>query len=63
MLLENDPFQFLEEEKQPDTMEPHDSYLGYDKEPNIGGYNNGHHRRETSGNQVIPMEDYHDYPR
>ncbi|XP_071128743.1 transmembrane channel-like protein 7 isoform X2 [Mytilus edulis] len=59
---ENDPFQFLEEEKQPDTMEPHDSYLGYDKEPNIGGYNNGHHRRETSGNQVIPMEDYHDYP-
>ncbi|CAG2245618.1 TMC [Mytilus edulis] len=41
---ENDPFQFLEEEKQPDTMEPHDSYLGYDKEPNIGGYNNGHHR-------------------
>ncbi|XP_076075031.1 transmembrane channel-like protein 7 isoform X4 [Mytilus galloprovincialis] len=60
--LENDPFQFLEEEKQPDTMEPHDSYLGYDKEPNIGGYNNGHHRRETSGNQVIPMEDYHDYP-
>ncbi|XP_076075030.1 transmembrane channel-like protein 7 isoform X3 [Mytilus galloprovincialis] len=61
-LIENDPFQFLEEEKQPDTMEPHDSYLGYDKEPNIGGYNNGHHRRETSGNQVIPMEDYHDYP-
>ncbi|XP_063445690.1 transmembrane channel-like protein 7 isoform X2 [Mytilus trossulus] len=59
---ENDPFQFLEEEKQPDTMEQHDSYLGYDKEPNIGGYNNGHHRRETSGNQVIPMEDYHDYP-
>ncbi|XP_076075032.1 transmembrane channel-like protein 7 isoform X5 [Mytilus galloprovincialis] len=62
MIKENDPFQFLEEEKQPDTMEPHDSYLGYDKEPNIGGYNNGHHRRETSGNQVIPMEDYHDYP-
>ncbi|CAC5409214.1 TMC [Mytilus coruscus] len=55
---ENEPFQILEEEHQPGTMEPRDSGYGYNQEPYFGDYNNGHHRSGDSGNQVIPMEDY-----
>lgn len=55
---ENEPFQILEEEHQPGTMEPRDSGYGYNQEPYFGDYNNGHHRSGDSVNQVIPMEDY-----